>query len=174
MFAVKTGGKRVLEIAAVGGHNLLFCGPPGSGKSMLAKRLPGLLPPLSARELLDVSQIQFVSGLLERGQLSRQRPFRALHHSASIAAFVGGCGQAEAACRKAPRCAEQYQARLSGPFLDRIDLFFDTPPVTAVDLTLPPSAECRGGRGFAGEICDPERRWPRPTCGCGGQTVIVG
>lgn len=204
------GAKRALEIAAAGGHNLLFCGPPGSGKSMLAKRLPGLLPPLSARELLDVSQIQSVSGLLERGQLSRQRPFRAPHHSASMAALVGGgirarpgeislahhgvlfldelpefsaqvldslrqpledgkvtisranrhvqyparfqliaamnpcrCGggTGDASCRKGPRCAEQYQARLSGPFLDRIDLFFDTPPVTAMDLTLPPSAE---------------------------------
>lgn len=204
------GAKRVLEIAAAGGHNLLFCGPPGSGKSMLAKRLSGLLPPLSARELLEVSQIQSVSGLLERGQLSRKRPFRAPHHSASMAALVGGgvrarpgevslahhgvlfldelpefsaqvldslrqpledgtvtisranrhvkyparfqliaamnpcrCGggQGDTTCRKGPRCAEQYQARLSGPFLDRIDLFFDTPPVTAIDLTLPQSSE---------------------------------
>ncbi|WP_143435237.1 YifB family Mg chelatase-like AAA ATPase, partial [Henriciella aquimarina] len=84
------GAKRVLEIAAAGGHNLLFCGPPGSGKSMLAQRLPGLLPPLSANELLEVSQIQSVAGLLERGQLSRQRPFRAPHHSASMPALVGG------------------------------------------------------------------------------------
>ncbi|MCR9077552.1 MAG: ATP-binding protein [Hyphomonadaceae bacterium] len=84
------GAKRVLEIAAAGGHNLLFCGPPGSGKSMLAKRLSGLLPELSAKELLQVSQIQSVAGLLERGQLSRARPFRAPHHSASMAALVGG------------------------------------------------------------------------------------
>ena len=84
------GAKRVLEIAAAGGHNLLFCGPPGSGKSMLAQRLPGLLPPLSARELLEVSQIQSIAGLLERGRLSRTRPFRAPHHSASMAALVGG------------------------------------------------------------------------------------
>ncbi|MEO1475017.1 MAG: ATP-binding protein, partial [Pseudomonadota bacterium] len=82
--------KRVLEIAAAGGHNLLFCGPPGSGKSMLAQRLAGILPPLSARELLEVSQIQSIAGLLERGQLSRSRPYRAPHHSASMAALVGG------------------------------------------------------------------------------------
>ncbi len=204
------GAKRVLEIAAAGGHNLLFCGPPGSGKSMLAKRLSGLLPELSAKELLQVSQIQSVAGLLERGQLSRARPFRAPHHSASMAALVGGgirarpgetslahhgvlfldelpefsgqvldslrqpledgevtisranrhvkyparfqliaamnpcrCGggAGDGRCRKGPRCAEQYQARLSGPFIDRIDLFYDTPAVTAVDLTLPPPTE---------------------------------
>ena len=200
------GAKRVLEIAAAGGHNLLFCGPPGSGKSMLAKRLPGLLPPLSAKELLEVSQIQSVSGLLERGQFSHARPFRAPHHSASMAALVGGgirarpgevslahhgvlfldelpeftaqvldslrqpledgevtisranrhvkyparfqliaamnpcrCGggSENGPCRKGPRCAQQYQARLSGPFIDRIDLFYDTPAVTAEDLHAP-------------------------------------
>jgi magnesium chelatase family protein len=204
------GAKRVLEIAAAGGHNLLYCGPPGSGKSMLAQRLPGLLPPLSARELLEVSQIQSVAGLLERGRLSRARPFRSPHHSASMAALVGGgmkakpgevslahhgilfldelpefpaavldslrqpleageavvaranrhvryparfqliaamnpcrCGggPGAAACTKGPRCAVQYQSRLSGPFIDRIDLYFDTPPVTAIDLALPPPAE---------------------------------
>jgi magnesium chelatase family protein len=88
------GAKRVLEIAAAGGHNLLFCGPPGSGKSMLAKRLAGLLPPLPARQLLEVSQIKSVSGLLERGRLSHTRPFRAPHHSASMAALVGGGAKA--------------------------------------------------------------------------------
>ena len=82
--------KRVLEIAAAGGHNLLMIGPPGSGKSMLAQRLPGLLPPLDARELLEVSQIQSIAGQLDEGRLSRTRPMRSPHHSASMAAMVGG------------------------------------------------------------------------------------
>ena len=200
--------KRALEIAAAGGHNLLFRGPPGSGKSMLAQRLPGILPELDARELLDVSQIQSIAGTLERGQLSRRRPFRAPHHSASMAAMVGGgikarpgevslahqgvlfldelpefpsqvleslrqplesgeamisranrhvryparfqlvaamnpcrCGGGEGQCRRFPQCQIDYQSRLSGPFLDRIDLFVDVPPVTAMDLTLPPPVE---------------------------------
>lgn len=83
-------GKRALEIAAAGGHNLLFVGPPGSGKSMLAQRLPGLLPPLSAPELLETSMIHSVAGLIAKGALTRARPFRAPHHSASMAALVGG------------------------------------------------------------------------------------
>jgi magnesium chelatase family protein len=82
--------KRALEISAAGGHNLLLVGPPGAGKSMLASRLPGLLPPLDPRELLDVSMIHSVAGLLERGRLTRQRPYRAPHHSASMAALTGG------------------------------------------------------------------------------------
>lgn len=83
-------GKRALELAAAGGHNLLFVGPPGSGKSMLAQRLPGLLPPLAASELLETSMIHSVAGLISRGALTRARPFRAPHHSASMAALVGG------------------------------------------------------------------------------------
>ncbi|HTW36680.1 MAG TPA: YifB family Mg chelatase-like AAA ATPase [Rhizomicrobium sp.] len=82
--------KRALEIAAAGGHNMLMVGPPGSGKSMLAARLPGLLPPLDAAEALELSMIQSLAGELRDGAISRRRPFRAPHHSASMAALVGG------------------------------------------------------------------------------------
>ena len=82
--------KRTLEIAAAGAHNLLMSGPPGAGKSMLAQRLPSILPPLTPRELLEISMIQSVAGLLANGALSSRRPFRAPHHSASMAALVGG------------------------------------------------------------------------------------
>ena len=87
--------KRALEIAAAGGHNLLFVGPPGSGKSMMAQRLPGLLPPLSPRELLETSMVHSVAGLIARGALTRARPFRDPHHSASMAALTGGGHQAK-------------------------------------------------------------------------------
>ena len=203
--------KRALEVAAAGGHNLLMVGPPGSGKSMLAARLPGLLPPLSPTELLDVSMIHSVAGLLQRGELTRARPFRSPHHSASMPALVGGgakarpgeaslahrgvlfldelpefapavldslrqpletgsisvaranahvtyparfqlvaamnpcrCGSGGAdgvACRRGPRCASDYQGRVSGPFMDRIDLQIDVPAVTPADLALPPASE---------------------------------
>lgn len=83
--------RRALEIAAAGGHNLIFVGPPGSGKTMLAKRLPGILPPLDFSESLEVTKIYSVAGLLKnQGSLLRQRPFRSPHHSASGPALVGG------------------------------------------------------------------------------------
>ncbi len=82
--------KRALEVAAAGSHNLLMIGPPGSGKSMLAQRLPGILPPLSPREALEVSMIHSVAGLLSGGGVTRRRPFRDPHHSASLPAMVGG------------------------------------------------------------------------------------
>ena len=203
--------KRALEIAAAGGHNLLMIGPPGAGKSMLAQRLPGLLPPLTPAEALEVSMIHSVAGQLEGGRLLRQRPFRDPHHSASLPALVGGglkarpgevslshlgvlfldelpefaratlealrqpletgrvsiaranahvtyparvqlvaamnpcrCGHLDdpaLACSRAPKCAQDYQAKISGPLFDRIDLHVEVPAVSAADLSLPPPAE---------------------------------
>jgi magnesium chelatase family protein len=83
--------KRALEIAAAGGHNVIMVGPPGSGKSMLAKRLPSILPPLSLRESLETTQIHSVAGKLNgKGSLIAQRPFRSPHHTISQVALVGG------------------------------------------------------------------------------------
>lgn len=82
--------KRALEIAAAGRHHMLMVGSPGSGKSMLAARLPGIMPPLSPAEALETSMIHSLAGLLDEGGISRDRPFREPHHTASVAAIVGG------------------------------------------------------------------------------------
>ncbi|MBS0985207.1 YifB family Mg chelatase-like AAA ATPase [Acetobacter thailandicus] len=204
-------GRRALEIAAAGGHSLLFSGPPGAGKSMLAACLPSLLPDLTAQESLEVSRIYSAAGLLQGGRPLRRPPVRDPHHSASQAALTGGgmkaapgeislahhgvlfldelpefsrtvlealrqpletgrisiaratahvtyparfqlvaamnpcrcgyMGDAEKECRKAPRCAEDYMARLSGPLLDRIDLFVAFNPFIPLDYMARPAGE---------------------------------
>jgi len=199
------------------GSQLLMIGPPGAGKSMLAQRLPALLPPLDAREALEISMVQSLAGELAGGAISRRRPFRNPHHSASMAALTGGglrvkpgevslahlgvlfldelpefqravldslrqpietgeavvaranahvryparfqlvaamnpcrCGYLSdpaQACGRAPKCALDYQSRISGPLFDRIDLRVEVPGVLAADLSLPPPAE--GSRDVA-------------------------
>jgi magnesium chelatase family protein len=201
---------------------MLMVGPPGAGKSMLAARLPTILPPLSPTELLEMSMIASVAGEIEGGALTNKRPFRSPHHSASMPALVGGglrarpgeislahngvlfldempefsgqvldslrqpletgevaiaranhrityparfmlvaamnpcrCGRANDpgfVCRRGPntRCIADYQGRLSGPLLDRIDLHIEVPAVTAADLILPPPSE--GSREVAARV----------------------
>ncbi|MEL6374087.1 MAG: YifB family Mg chelatase-like AAA ATPase [Pseudomonadota bacterium] len=107
--------KRALEIAAAGGHNMLMIGPPGAGKSMLAARLPSILPALSATEMLEVSMMHSLAGALSQGRLITERPFRAPHHSASMAALVGGGSQ--------PRPGEASMAHLGVLFLDELPEF---------------------------------------------------
>jgi len=203
--------RRAVEIAAAGGHNLLLIGPPGAGKSMLAARLPGLLPDLAPREALEVSMIHSVAGLLDGGRLVTRPPFREPHHSASQAALSGGgqrarpgevslahrgvlfldelpefprpaldslrqpmetgrttvsratahityparfllvaamnpcrcgyLGDATRECGRAPRCGEDYQNKVSGPVLDRIDLTVEVQPATAAELARAPPGE---------------------------------
>lgn len=203
--------RRALEIAAAGGHNLLMVGPPGAGKSLLAACLPGILPDLTSAEALEVSMIASVAGTLEGGRISRERPFRAPHHSASMAAMTGGglrvrpgevslahlgvlfldelpefqravldslrqpvesgevsvaranahvtyparvqliaamnpcrcghLGDPALACSRAPKCAGDYQTRVSGPLLDRIDLHVEVEPVPPRDMADAASGE---------------------------------
>jgi magnesium chelatase family protein len=203
--------RRALEIAAAGAHNLLMCGPPGAGKSMLAACLPGILPPMQSDEILEYSMIASVAGKLTNQALSRTRPFRDPHHSSSMAAMVGGgkralpgeislahqgvlfldelpefqsnvleslrqpmetgtitvaraaahvtyparfqliaamnpcrCGylsDAARACGKAPKCAVDYQAKISGPLLDRMDIAIDVPEVPTLEMLNTPEGE---------------------------------
>ena len=201
---------------------LLMVGPPGAGKSLMASCLPGILPPLDPAEALEVSMVQSVAGMLAGGKLTRTRPFRQPHHSASMAALTGGglkvkpgevsmahlgvlfldelpefqravldslrqpletgtvsvaranahvtfparvqlvaamnpcrcghLGDASLACARAPRCAADYQAKVSGPLLDRIDLHVEVNAVSAADLVLPPPAE--GSAEVAARVAD--------------------
>src|SRR5690606_3255338 len=102
--------KRTLEVAAAGGHNLLMIGPPGSGKSMLAARMPSILPPLSPEEMLKVWMVGSFAGELMGGRLATERPYRAPRHSASMAALVGGGPR--------PKPGEVSLAHLGVLFLD--------------------------------------------------------
>lgn len=190
---------------------MLLVGPPGAGKSLMASCLPGILPDLTPSEALEASLVASVAGMLEDGQISRARPYRSPHHSASMAALTGGglrvrpgevslahlgvlfldelpefqrgaldslrqpletgevtvaranahvtfparvqliaamnpcrcghLGDPALGCSRAPKCAADYQSRISGPLLDRIDLHVEVDPVSAADLALPPPAE---------------------------------
>ncbi len=195
--------RRAMEIAAAGGHNILLIGPPGSGKSMLAARLPSILPSMGVEETLEVSQIHSIAGMLTDGKLTTTRPFRDPHHSASLPALVGGgtkakpgeislahngvlfldelpefsrqgleslrqplesksvtiaranahvtypaniqlvtamnpcyCGNPENIknCGKGKGCIQKYQAKISEPLYDRIDIHIEVPAVTPKDL----------------------------------------
>lgn len=200
----QAAAKRALEIAAAGGHAMLMVGPPGSGKTMLASRLPGIMPEMTADEILETSIIYSIAGLLGTRGLITTRPFRSVHHTASQVALAGGganarpgeislahngvlfldelpefnratleilrqpmesgkimisrakntatyparfqliaamnpcpcghLGNAALSCSRAPRCAEAYQNKISGPLLDRIDLHVDVDPVNPWEM----------------------------------------
>ncbi len=196
--------KRAMEIAAAGGHAMLMIGPPGSGKTMLASRLPTILPEMTADEILETSVLYSIAGQLGDKSLITNRPFRAIHHTASPVSLAGGGGNAKPgeislahngvlfldelpefdratleilrqpmesgkitisrakhnatyparfqliaamnpcpcgnlgnaalSCSRAPRCAEAYQNKISGPLLDRIDLHVDVDAVNPWDM----------------------------------------
>ncbi|MFT6106723.1 MAG: magnesium chelatase family protein [Rickettsiales bacterium] len=199
--------KRALEIAAAGGHNFLMIGPPGTGKSMIASRIPGLIPELSLKEMLEINMIHSISGRISDGKLIWKRPFRDPHHSASMPAMVGGGSKAKPgeislahngvlfldelaefprvvldslrqpiengnvtisrvqshinypadfqliaamnpcrcgylndqgkACNKAPICGRNYQDKISGPLMDRMDIIIEVPQIDIFDESAP-------------------------------------
>ncbi|MDR1375605.1 MAG: YifB family Mg chelatase-like AAA ATPase [Holosporaceae bacterium] len=200
--------KRAMEIAAAGNHNVLMLGPPGVGKSLLAAKIPSIMPPITSEEALEVTMIHSLAGLMTDVGLVTERPYRAPHHSASLVALVGGgvnakpgeislahrgvlfldelpefsratleslrqpletgnitiaranshvtypariqliaamnpcrcgyLGNSEKECNLAPKCGKDYLRKISGPLLDRIDIFIDVPDVKISDFTQPP------------------------------------